>query len=368
MKTKLLLLVAAVIGSFFADAQITVNEGNVVGNFYIVRQAHDTLPSGVTIGQAGAAQQWDYASTVTEHEEDSMIFVNPTILPGFQDFPNANLGATFGMQDSSYIFIKKDNTGMRMLGQSEVDMGNVMTFPYMSTIITFPSTMNTQFNEGNDFVMMRLEVNIDPDGPGPHAFVDSVKIIRRIDESSTMDAFGTTSTPLGVFNTIRQNLSTATTDSVFQKTNGSWEMLSTEMSTLSGMQPVETDMSYAVRWWSDNAAARFPVMEMDVDAGGNVQHVSWLKVSPIADIDSYGTIDFTIYPNPANDVITISANNTDIKNMVVYDMKGAVVLRSELNSIANNINVEQLEEGMYLVEMLNTEGAVISSDKFVIKR
>lgn len=368
MKTKLLLLVAAISGAYFSNAQITVNEGNVVGNFFIIRQAHDTIPAGMTIGQGGAAQQWDYASTVTEHFEDTMIFVNPSILPGYQEFPNANIGATFGMADSSFMFIKKDNTGMRMLGRSEVNMGQVTAFPYMSTVITFPSTMNTSYNEGNDFMMMKVQVGIDPDGPGPHAMVDSVKIIRRIDESSTMDAYGTVSTPMGVFNAIRQNMLTETTDSTFQLVNNNWELMSPEMSNLSGMQPVETDSSFAVRWWSDNPSAKFPVMEMSVDATGNVQQISWLKVAPIADIESYGVIDFSIYPNPANDVITISANNTDIKHMVVYDLNGSVVLEAELNSITNDVNVEQLEEGLYLIEMLNTEGGVVSSDKFVIKR
>lgn len=367
MKSRLLTLLLCFM-AYGASAQITVNDNNVIGNFFIVRQGHDTIPNGITIGNAGASQQWDFASTVVEHTEDSMIFVNPSILPGSSQFPNANIGATFGMYDSTYVFMKKDATGMRMLGRVQVDMGVVTSFEYPSTIITFPSTMGTNFNVENDAELGRFNFGFDPDGTGPHAFVDSVKIIRRIDESSTIDGYGQISTPYGPFNVIRQNVVTTMTDTTMQLVNGNWELMSPTMETFVGMNAVTVEYEYTARWWSDNAAAKFPVMEMDHDGAGNVYSVTWLKTAPIAELSDMGNIDFTVYPNPASNQVNITTINSDITTVAFFDLKGSMVLQTELSNVESVIAVDSLNDGVYILKAFDQLGNIIAEEKLIVNK
>ena len=68
------------------------------------------------------------------------------------------------------------------------------------------------------------------------------------------------------------------------------------------------------------------------------------------------TQKFSIYPNPANDLVTISKNSAiDITSITVTDINGRIV--KEINNDATTINVSDLNAGVYFLKINTAEGS-----------
>jgi hypothetical protein len=77
------------------------------------------------------------------------------------------------------------------------------------------------------------------------------------------------------------------------------------------------------------------------------------------------TTDFSVYPNPANDVVNIS-NTTSaiISNIEMTDLNGRVVKNVTLNATEGQINISDLSTGVYMMNVTSDQG---SSIKKVVK-
>jgi len=72
-------------------------------------------------------------------------------------------------------------------------------------------------------------------------------------------------------------------------------------------------------------------------------------------LDSYTSSEFSLYPNPANDVLNIKTNdNLQMKLAQVYDLNGRLLLESELTT--PTINVETLATGTYILLLRDANG------------
>lgn len=65
--------------------------------------------------------------------------------------------------------------------------------------------------------------------------------------------------------------------------------------------------------------------------------------------------NFTVYPNPSSSNIFISG--VDVKKIQVLDLMGKVVLTQ--NAPSNEINIESLPAGMYMINALSDQGLVV---------
>jgi hypothetical protein len=65
-----------------------------------------------------------------------------------------------------------------------------------------------------------------------------------------------------------------------------------------------------------------------------------------------------VYPNPATDVLNININNANFKNseVVVYNISGAEVLKTNMANSNAQINIETLSNGIYFVKVTNQNG------------
>jgi hypothetical protein len=60
--------------------------------------------------------------------------------------------------------------------------------------------------------------------------------------------------------------------------------------------------------------------------------------------------NFGVYPNPANDFVTISnANGADVK---VIDMLGRTLITKRIKSSNETISINDLQTGMYMIQMV----------------
>jgi len=77
------------------------------------------------------------------------------------------------------------------------------------------------------------------------------------------------------------------------------------------------------------------------------------------------TINFNVYPNPANELLTISIseNNTSIS---IFDILGKTVSKMELINGNNTLNIENLDPGVYFYS-IKRNGVSIETKQLVIK-
>jgi len=75
-------------------------------------------------------------------------------------------------------------------------------------------------------------------------------------------------------------------------------------------------------------------------------------------------ISMNIFPNPAIDFIKISAE-LDIKSVSLFNIQGQMVLSTE--DVKNNIKIENLNAGFYLIQVLFSNNKV-ASQKFIVSK
>lgn len=91
---------------------------------------------------------------------------------------------------------------------------------------------------------------------------------------------------------------------------------------------------------------------------GNHKGEPW---SIIAGVDEL-KINFSISPNPAQDKLTIQADETNL-HYIIYNLNGQLLKEDQLNT-SKSISLNQLKNGMYLIELKS--GTRKSIQKFIV--
>ena len=82
-------------------------------------------------------------------------------------------------------------------------------------------------------------------------------------------------------------------------------------------------------------------------------------------VKSFEAIGFSVYPNPVNDSFTIqNANNIAISGLTISDINGRTVKTLNVNAIENQINISDLNSGIYFLNITSDQG---SAAKKIIK-
>jgi plastocyanin len=89
---------------------------------------------------------------------------------------------------------------------------------------------------------------------------------------------------------------------------------------------------------------------------------SFTAVLPLT-TNSISTNFLSIYPNPASDVIFIETESLSLIN--IYNISGQKIINLELSD-SQSINIEQLESGIYLIEVMSS-GKKISDLVKIVK-
>ncbi len=77
-----------------------------------------------------------------------------------------------------------------------------------------------------------------------------------------------------------------------------------------------------------------------------------------ASINDFNFVNFEVYPNPTNAIVKIDDSKFSLKNIELYNVIGKKIM----NSTNNELNVENLENGVYLLKIQSEDG------KFTTKR
>jgi hypothetical protein len=67
---------------------------------------------------------------------------------------------------------------------------------------------------------------------------------------------------------------------------------------------------------------------------------------------------YNVYPNPVKDVLTVEGQ--DIEQVDVFNTMGQLVKTVKCNDNIVNVNVSDLQNGMYIVNVIDNNGEVSS--------
>lgn len=100
--------------------------------------------------------------------------------------------------------------------------------------------------------------------------------------------------------------------------------------------------------FNDNSLVNAYYRLKQVDIDGAIT----LSKAILIDASNCAEDELMIYPNPANDMITVSTNNPTKQDVLIYDCMGRLVKTLTLET-EHQVDVSSWSEGMYLIKMGN---------------
>ena len=74
---------------------------------------------------------------------------------------------------------------------------------------------------------------------------------------------------------------------------------------------------------------------------------------------NFDSSEFSVYPNPANDIVTISSSSIALNNVEMTDLNGRVVKNLNLGGVSNSeISIADLATGIYLLKINSNNGTI----------
>lgn len=345
MKKQLLVLsLAAVAGT--ASAQITITAADQAPMLTVFNQARDTTQTQ-NEGGSGPSVTYNFAALLNQ-SEDSLTFTLPQWTPYGASYPQSNLSIVINQGDA-YIYSTQSSTMLEINGQAADPLGNgiiPLTFTNPETQMIFPAAYGSSFGDtagGTNQFYMGYD-------PGVGFTVDSVRIHTYITKDSDFDGWGSITTPLGTFNTLRQNTYRKQIDTIDIYAFGNWAPAFFS----------QTDSTRTFTYWTNGVG--FPLVELTAqDDLGMITNATWLVSNPtVTGIPANDNSNNIIaYPNPVADVLTIQTT-VEEGSIEVIDMTGRVVQTAVINSTSTRIDMSDLAAGMYTYRVVgqNQQGKI----------
>jgi len=289
-------------------AQPVLTQVDFLNSSYIGHSLSDL--TGITPGNAGANQLWDFSSiNVASNSTGYGTTVPYSTAPGAANYPLANYCFKYYTAGSStiyYDFSKLTNTGLETFGtytEQGLETHNIDT-----QLMPLPLSYGDTYTDTYQTATSTPKTNI-----------------------VTYDGFGTLITPFGTYTNVGRQKIIATTYN-----------------------------STAYRWFQINPFT--PLLYVDVNTSTNAVTSAAIFDANLAVNSNEFTAKISVFPNPTRSQLTIHpSNNAIIDKVTITDLMGKVVLVQSGNT--TQVNVEQLASGLYILEAFSGEEKFTS--KFV---
>jgi len=174
--------------------------------------------------------------------------------------------------------------------------------------------------------------------------------------NSHVDGWGEITTPMGTYDVLRVRSEVEYTDSIFIDlfgTGGSWFEL-----------PTPNVVEYT--WWRNGM--KIPVLKIVAQNVGGTETITSIefkdKKRDFASIEN-NEVKFSVYPNPANDMIKIILPEANQK-IEILDISGKIIYQSENNNLNElNIDVSNWTAGLYILNVYSDHS--IQTQKLIIE-
>lgn len=89
------------------------------------------------------------------------------------------------------------------------------------------------------------------------------------------------------------------------------------------------------------------------DGKNHPERVPRLRIvySETTDVENVSGVKFTVYPNPANEVLHVNLNSDNPSTVGLYDIAGKMVEEYSFNTSKINIDVRNYERGVYMLKV-----------------
>lgn len=337
-----LLLGSQAFGQFTQANEPTIGQGTTL---YVIDSAAVNYEA-IT----GTGVEWDY-SIYGGYGGDArnITVLDPTATTFSSDFPSST--AALSIQD--FLINYSSSTATERISQgfvySEVNLGDVVvkfdiddaiqyTYPFGLGDAVNDLFVGEMYNGMLGTQPLTGELDATYDGYGTLLLADGVTLTDvsryRISDISTIVVTGT-----GLF------------DGTYELVRDQFEYYDLTNSNLPAF--VYTTVILRLEG-STNPLSEFNLALSEVDP------------STIVNVQEISSADFSVYPNPASDLIKVNLKKeTNNASVSIIDAAGRIVLSQELNAQFNEIDIASLEQGIYIVRVSNA-GAV-KSEKVVVK-
>jgi hypothetical protein len=349
-----------------ASAQITLSSADLPHAGLTLVTATDST-SAFMAGPAGASQSWNFGTAKKQLTSEIMFMLpSATKYSSVPAFTKANLcDSTAG----------KTNTGAAINGYNffninsnvfEVE-GSEQIVPYKTSGITV--TFQVELSLDSEFVQAQLpgvygeefhgRCRGQQDQAKSLIIYDSVRIITNITYFDTVDAWGTMTLPTGTFNVLRKSHHEVDVDSVSEHSSGgSW-----------GAPSATTTTSHVYQWFTNGAGYILAEMNVNPSTGAFMNLVWDTTAAPTGINEVSFNSHISTFPNPCTSQINfiLTDNNTQAKNVTVYDVTGRELAKIEMKNNNTILNTTTYSSGMYLYNITDNNGNVIDHGKFMVK-
>ncbi len=116
---------------------------------------------------------------------------------------------------------------------------------------------------------------------------------------------------------------------------------------------------------SGTGVVRIYVYDVTDPNGGDT--LTWIINTPPVGIDPVAdaAISLNVYPNPATDILNVTANNNQVATVTILDVTGRQVAEGVQNASGSFVvNVAELPQGMYIMTY-QTESGLIEQREFI---
>ena len=111
------------------------------------------------------------------------------------------------------------------------------------------------------------------------------------------------------------------------------------------------------------------VLDHNNEDGGTINAFS-INLCSVANTLAVGTnpiLNSSVYPNPTKGIVNVAIPSlTDTATIKLYDIQGRQILSKETNQVYTSFGIENLQDGIYLVNIENTQGSI--TKKIILRR
>ena len=189
--------------------------------------------------------------------------------------------------------------------------------------------------------------------------IDSIKYTDEVHTDFNVDAYGTVTLPSGTFDALRlytnqiQTLSAFVycTDTLFGTGSG-WYAIPSQLLP-SGLS-LGTDTLRSYQWWTNNNLAKFALVQMSVDAAGNIGTVDFLTIPSSLNFNNLSSNGTKVFSIPNNEFLSVDLGKNIACDISIFDLNGKIILKDSFVS-SSNFNISSFPKGIYVVRLITDE-------------
>jgi hypothetical protein len=364
---KKILYFLAIFFSAQVFGQITLTQADFATTNDTVRMSSASDPT-IDFATTGPSQNWDFSNLIPTIQgikhfqpvSNAGAFVNfifgtfaPAKYQASYFLPSTDLPLQqitsflpIGIQDV-FQFTKRTADSITSVGIAMTVSfnGSATTIPIQSDTIETPYDFplafgNTHFSRG------ATSVDFNP--------IYNAKWNQHRTRLTTVDGYGSITTPFGTFEALRIRHDIDEIDSLY-----------TELPFIGGAWiPLDIPVSHQYEWWTNGE--KEPLLRINTTEIFGNETVTAIEYRDIyrPEVASISENDISsqmnIYPNPADEHIEIKAP-FEIETLSIYNASGQTVYFSDCSSIQFSIDVSSFEPGIYWIYGRTEQGTSVQS-------